>query len=173
MILLTLAVASLALVAARAAATPTRGDAAPGPAAASSAEQQAAAARHRRGRRHGCSRFCRQAGGFGAPPDSKNVVRVGAQTIRIDHDGIIGVRAECLLETTCDGAILVDGRVAYGRADLRIPAGKTRTVYVLVPRSARRYLRRRGRDGTAYATVPLKGDHPVSISRRLTLLPQR
>jgi hypothetical protein len=46
-------------------------------------------------------------------------------------------------------------------------------VLVPVTRAGRRNLRERGADRTAFATVPLKGDHPVSVSRRITLLPRR
>jgi hypothetical protein len=136
--------------------------------------------RRRRRRRAGCSRFCRQAGGFGAGPGAKEPVRIRRQTIRVDRFGEIGIRATCRLKRKCVGAILVEGyrpnagqNLAYGRADLRIPAGKTRKVYVAVTRKGRRYLRRHGCDRRVFATVPLKGDHPVSVSPEFTLLPPR
>src|SRR4051812_34160098 len=50
----------------------------------------------RRRRRPGCSRFCRQAGGFGAPPDSViEPVRIRKQRVRVARDGIVAVRATC------------------------------------------------------------------------------
>ena len=44
---------------------------------------------------------------------------------------------------------------------------------VAVPRKARRYLRRHGADRTAFATIPLKSNDPVSFSHEFTLLPHR
>jgi hypothetical protein len=173
-VLLSLAAAGASALAGQAAAAPApAGDVSHGPTAAA-AEPQATEARRRR-RRSGCSRFCRQAGGFGAGPDQENPVEIERQTVRVDRYREIGIRATCRIEVECDGAILVDGNeVSYGRADLRIPAGKTRTVYVFVPREARRHLRREGRDSRAFATVALKAeDQPVSVSPRLTLLPRR
>jgi hypothetical protein len=147
------------------------------PTAAAAGDAQATAAKRRRRhrRRPGCHRYCRQAGGFGAPPDEKpGPVRIRTQRIRVDRDGIIGVRATCARDKRCVGAILVDGyNTSYGRADLNIRAHKTRTVHVYVPRKGRRYLRKHGRDKQVYATVPLKDNVPVSISKRLTLLPHR
>ena len=68
-------------------------------------------AKKKRHRRAGCSKFCRQAGGFGAGPQTKMPVRIPRQTIRPD-DGLIGIRARCTLEHRCVGAILVTiGRV--------------------------------------------------------------
>ena len=84
------------------------------------------------------------------------------------------MRATCRLTKTCIGAIIVAGRVSYGRADLRIPAGATRRVLVGVPARGRRYLRRHGRDRQGFATVPLiYDDAPVSISSTLTILAPR
>jgi hypothetical protein len=127
-------------------------------------------AKKKRHRRAGCSKFCRQAGGFGAGPQSKVPVRIRRQKIRID-DGLIRIRARCTLEHRCVGAIIVTGHnIEYGRADLRIPEDQTRIVYVRLSRDGRRYLRRHGRDRQVFAAVALKGNHPASFSRRLTLL---
>ena len=94
--------------------------------------------------------------------------------MRVGQDGIIAVRAKCRLAKVCVGAIIVDGRVSYGRANLRIRAGATRRVLVFVPRRGRRSLRRNGRDRSGFATVPLVyEDAPVSFSPRLTILPPR
>jgi hypothetical protein len=148
-------------------------------AGAGAGDQQATAARKRRRRhrrhRSGCSRYCRQAGGFGAGPDDPpGPVRVRHQRIRVDRFGQIGVRATCARDTKCSGVILVDGYdVSYGRADLVMRAHKTRKVWIDVPRKARRYLKRHGPDRKAFATVALKDDSPVSISDYLTLLPRR
>jgi hypothetical protein len=128
-----------------------------------------------RRRRPGCGRFCRQAGGFGAPPPGQEEpVRIPRQRVRLARDGILAVRARCRLDKTCVGAIIVDGRVSYGRADLRIAAGATRRVLVGVPARGRRYLRRHRRDRNGFATVPLiYDDAPVSVSSRLTILAPR
>jgi hypothetical protein len=129
----------------------------------------------RRRRRPGCGRFCRQAGGFGAPPeDQPQPVRIPRQRVRVADDWIFAVRATCRLTETCIGAIIVAGRVEYGRADLRIPAGATRRVLVGVSARGRRSLRRHGRDRRGFATVPLiNDDAPVSISSTLTILAPR
>jgi hypothetical protein len=129
--------------------------------------------KRRKRRRPGCNRFCRQAGGFGAGPEKvKEPVVIPRQTVKVE-DGIIAIRAHCRLRhLNCVGAILVDGpNVSYGRANLWIERRDSRLVRVFVPRKARRYLRRHHRDRHVFATVPLRSNHPVSISHRLTLLP--
>jgi hypothetical protein len=133
--------------------------------------QDGIAKKKRHHRRAGCSKFCRQAGGFGAGPETKMPVRIHRQTIRID-DGLIGVRARCTLEHKCIGAVIVSGsqNIEYGRADLRIREDETRIVYVRLSRAGRRYLRKHGRDRRVFAAVALKGNHPASFSKRLTLV---
>jgi hypothetical protein len=128
-------------------------------------------AKKKRHRRAGCSKFCRQAGGFGAGPQTKMPVDIRRQTIRID-DGLIAIRARCTLEHRCVGAILVNGsnNIEYGRADLRVPEDATRIVYVRLSKKGRRYLKRHGRDRHVFAAVALKGNQPASFSHRLTLL---
>jgi len=128
-------------------------------------------AKKKRHRRAGCSKFCRQAGGFGAGPETKMPVRIPRQTVRPD-DGLIGIRARCTLEHRCVGAIVVSGRrnIEYGRADLRIPEDKTRIVYVRLSREGRRYLKKHHRDRQVFASVPLKGNHPLSFSKRITIV---
>jgi hypothetical protein len=97
-------------------------------------------------------------------------VKIRRQKIRVD-DGLIGIRAHCILEHRCVGAILVTGHnIEYGRADLRVPEDKTRIVYVRLSRDGRSYLKRHGRDRQVFAAVVLKGNHPASFSHRLTLL---
>jgi hypothetical protein len=100
-------------------------------------------------------------------------VRIGVQKLRPGADGVVGVRARCALRRRCVGAILLDGAVQYGRADLNIPAGATRTVRVFVTAAGRSRLKRRGADRRVVATVPLRGSAPVSFSDWLTLLPPR
>ena len=102
-------------------------------------------------------------------------VRIASQTIRVARDRIIGVHASCRLNKKCIGAILVDNvHFEYGRANLRIPAHKSRNVLVPVSRQGVRYLRRHGHDRGAFATVPLIYRHAaLSFSDRLTLLPPR
>jgi hypothetical protein len=127
-------------------------------------------AKKRHHRRAGCSKFCRQAGGFGAGPETKMPVKIPRQTIRPD-DGLIGIRARCTLEHKCVGAIIVSGRkLEYGRADLRIPEGETRIVYVRLSSAGRRFLKRVHHDHHVFASVALKGNQPLSFSKRLTLL---
>jgi hypothetical protein len=132
--------------------------------------QDGFAKKRRHHHRAGCSKFCRQAGGFGAGPETKMPVRIPRQTIRVD-DGLIGIRARCTLEHGCNGAILVSGHnIEYGRADLRIREDKTRIVYVRLSKAGRRYLKRHGHDRRVFAAVALKGNKPASFSHRLTLL---
>jgi hypothetical protein len=132
--------------------------------------QDGLAKKRRHHRRAGCSKFCRQAGGFGAGPQTKMPVRIPRQTIRPD-DGLIGIRARCTLEHKCVGAILVNGQsVEFGRADLRIPEDKTRTVFVRLSKAGRRYLRKHHRDRHVFAAVALKGNQPASFSKRLTIV---
>jgi hypothetical protein len=144
-----------------------------GAAVATAAQDGQATAARRKRRRPGCNRFCRQAGGFGAPPEQRNPVRIRSQSVRVKGNAIVAIRARCRLARACRGAILLSGRVEYGRANLRIAAHTTRRVRVGVTRAGRRNLRRNGSDRQVFATVPLKTDHPVSFSRRLTLLPPR
>jgi hypothetical protein len=168
---LLLIVAGLLLVAcaqAAAASAPTR----EAPAASAAGGVHAAAARKKR-KRPGCGKFCRQAGGFGAGPDQKNAVVVASRRLRPDSDGVVAVRARCVLDRNCVGAILLVGKIEYGRSDLRIPARTTRVVYVALSNAGRAYLRRHGADRSVYATVPLVSNDPVSFSSRLTLLPAR
>ena len=131
--------------------------------------QDGLAKKRRHHHRAGCSKFCRQAGGFGGAPGTMPV-RMPRQTIRPD-DGLFGVRARCVLEHGCDGAILVNGHPGeYGRADLRIPEDKTRIVWVRLSRAGRRYLKKHHRDRQVFAAVALKGNHGASFSKRLTLV---
>ena len=132
---------------------------------------QTTVAKKRHHRRPGCDKFCRQAGGFGAGPETKVPVKIRRQTIRVD-DGLIGIRARCTLEHKCVGAILVIGHnnIEYGRANLRIPEDQTRIVFVPITSKGRRYLKHHGHDRAVFASVPLKSNHPVSFSDRLTLL---
>src|SRR3982750_860231 len=128
-------------------------------------------AKKKRPRRAGCSKFCRQAGGFGAGPETKMPVRMPRQTIRPD-DGLIGVRARRTLGHRCGGAIVVSGgrNIEYGRADLRIPEDKTRIVYVRLSRDGRRYLKKHRRDRHVFAAAALKAPPPAAFSKRLSLL---
>jgi hypothetical protein len=91
------------------------------------------------------------------------------QSVRVDSYGEIAIRARCIRDARCVGAILVDGRVSYGRADLRIPGHTTRYVRVAVPFRALRYLDTHPRDPTAFATAATT-DHTVSVSYALTIL---
>jgi hypothetical protein len=94
--------------------------------------------------------------------------------VRVARDWILAVRARCRLDKPCVGAIIVDGRVPYGRADLRIPAGAVRRVLVGVSARGRRYLRRHRRDRNGFATVPLiYDDAPVSVGPKLTIIAPR
>ena len=135
-------------------------------------------AAERRGRRRpGCGRFCRQAGGFGGgPQDTPDPVQVPKQRVRVARDRIFGVHATCRLNRKCIGAIIVNSAgpefIEYGRSNLRIPPHTTRKVLVGITQPGLRYLRQRGVDRQAFATVPLVyGDEPVSFRNRFTLLP--
>ena len=166
--LLALVAGAVLLATAQSSAAPERAK----DATAGSATPQATAAKRRR--RPGCGKFCRQAGGFGAGPDDEMPVKIKRQTVRVNANSIIAIRARCRLSSRCNGAIIVQGHVEYGRANLRIPAKATRRVRVFVTRAGRRYLDEHGADSTGFATVPLKDkDQPVSVSGDLTLLPQR
>jgi hypothetical protein len=173
----------LILVAAGLLTAVAQSSAAPAPKKQPASSQKAAVAgggapataekRKRRRRRPGCNKFCRQAGGFGAGPENpKEPVGIPRQTVKVE-DGIVAIRAHCRLRhRNCVGAILVDGpNVSYGRANLWIERRDSRLVRVFVPRKARKYLRRHHGDRQVFATVPLRGNRPLSISRRLTLLP--
>ena len=158
-------------------------------AAAVVAGEHGAPVAERRGRRRpGCGRFCRQAGGFGGGGPHKTYVLVRSQKIRVARDRIFGVRATCLLNHRCVGAILVDspnpccepdniahGVSRYGRANLRIPAHETRKVLVGITRRGFRYLKRHGRDPDAYTVVQLiqNKDDIVDVSDYLTMLAPR
>ena len=132
--------------------------------------QDGLAKKRRHHHRAGCSKFCRQAGGFGAGPERKQPVRIPRQTIRPD-DGLFGVRAHCALEHKCVGAIIVTGHnIEYGRADLRIPEDKPRTVWVRLSPAGRRYLKKHHRDRQVFAAVALKGNAGAAFSKRLTLV---
>lgn len=134
----------------------------------------AAVAERRRDRQPGCGSFCRQAGGFGAGPrPAKMPVAIPSQTIKVDRNGIFGVRATCQLDRRCVGAIVVAGvDASYGRADLRIAAHTTRVVLVGSSRQGLRYLRRHGRDRVV-VNVPLVRNDVLSFSGLLTLLAPR
>jgi hypothetical protein len=126
--------------------------------------------------RPGCGKFCRQAGGFGGGPETSVPVKIGKQTVRVDSDGVVGIKARCTLDKRCDGAILIASQATdseYGRANLKIGAHKTRVVRVLIKRKWRQFLKQVGGDDDCFATVPLKTDDPVSIGRHITLLPHR
>lgn len=144
-----------------------------GPVAAGDGTSNPAMAERGRGRkRPGCGRFCSQAGGFGAGPEPEVYpVDVPRQTIDAPRKRIVGITATCNLDEECVGAIILDSlKIEYGRANLRIPAHTTKTVFVGLTRKAFRYLKKRD-SRKAFATVPLiDEDAPVSFSGKLTLL---
>jgi hypothetical protein len=140
---------------------------------------QVTAAKRRRHRRPGCNKFCHQAGGFGpcAFINGKHVcsrarhpVKIRSRIVRVGRFGIIGIRATCRRKRKCVGAMVVDGHLAYGRANLRIPAHETRVVRVAVTRKGRRYLRHHGGDRHALAKAFLNESDTFSV-RRITLFP--
>ena len=139
-------------------------------------------------KRPGCRRFCQQAGGFGGGCDDVDpdpnvpcpAVDILEQTVGGTRDGIVAIRATCMLDHDCVGAIILNSFKGkfdppsgneYGRADLKIPPGVTKKVKVGINKKGLKYLKEHGPDKTAFATVPLaeKGT-PVSISDDITLL---
>lgn len=102
-------------------------------------------------------------------------VVIRTQTVRINSDGIVGIRATCRRRRRCVGAIIVEGHVQYGRADLRIPAHGARVVRVALGRKGRRYLNQHGCDRRVLAFVPLNesGRESFPFSHRLTLCTHR
>jgi len=157
--------------------------------ASTTADRLASKAARRGKRRPGCRKFCQQAGGFGGgcddlgPPDPNvpcPAVDILEQTVGGTRDGIVSIRATCMLDRDCVGAIILSSfkgnfdpptNNEYGRADLRIPAGETKKVKVGLGKKGMKYLKEHGTDKSAFATVPLveKGT-PVSISDDITLL---
>ncbi len=136
-------------------------------------------------KRPGCRKYCQQAGGFGDDCDADvedcDPVEIRKQTLDGTRDHIVSIRATCELAQDCVGAIILSsfkgefGPLSrygeYGRADLEIPAGETRNVKVWIEKPGYEYLKKHGKDKSAFATVPLIADVPVSISQNLTILP--
>jgi len=108
-------------------------------------------------------------------------VEIPAQTVRGTRDRIVAIRATCTLDHDCVGAIILNSfkgdfdppENEYGRADLKIPAGETKSVKVGLSKKGVEYLKVDGPDKTAFATVPLVDKNPpapVSISDDIELL---
>jgi hypothetical protein len=138
-------------------------------------------------KRPGCRRFCQQAGGFGddCKPEEQDCdpVEIPDQKLDGTRDHIVSIRATCELAQDCHGAIILSSfkgefgplsRLGeYGRADLEIPAGETRNVKLWIEKPGYEYLKKHGKDKSAFATVPLLDEYnmPVSISGDITVLP--
>jgi hypothetical protein len=112
------------------------------------------------GDRLGCSTYCQNAGGYGAPgttaPPAVTVVSSG--TAAADPDGYVPVTLRCNLSVQCSGALLLcveDSAAWYhdptrlnlspcGRSDLLVGAGATRTIGVPLPAPVLTFVRSRG-----------------------------
>lgn len=109
------------------------------------------------GDRLGCGTYCQNAGGYGAagpvPPPSPITI-VSGGTVTPDADGYVPVTLTCNATVQCAGALLVDldspaAKAAlgeemtnrYGRSDLLVNAGATRTIGVPLPAPALTWLR--------------------------------
>jgi hypothetical protein len=163
---------------------------APGGSAAGGDRSDDAARAARKGKRPGCRKFCQQAGGFGGgcgegvvvdPSQICPPVEMPEQTVGGTRDGVVSIRATCMLDQDCVGAIILtsfkgqfgdpDTPGEYGRADLEIPAGATKNVKVGISKKGLEYLKKHGPDKTAFATVPLADKkQPLSISDDIKLL---
>jgi hypothetical protein len=110
------------------------------------------------GDRLGCGTFCQNAGGYGAPADTRkpSVTIVSSGTVTADSDGYVPVTVTCDLNVQCSGALLLCLRTndpallnlgmpgECGRSDLVANAGATRTIGVPLPAPALAYLRTHG-----------------------------
>jgi len=136
-------------------------------------------------KRPGCGKFCHESGGFGPPPGDAgdpvlDAVEILPQTLDGTRDRIVNVRATCLLEVKCYGAIILRGGkiFEYGRANLRVPALTTVKVPVGLTREALESLEEHGKERNARAHVFLVSEDgpafgPDYSSKRLTILPPR
>jgi hypothetical protein len=109
------------------------------------------------GDRLGCNTYCQNAGGYGAvghAPEPPAVTILSTGTVTADADGYVPVTLKCDLSVQCTGALLVDlaspaAEAAlgyemtnrYGRSDLLVNAGATRTIGVPLPPPALTWLR--------------------------------
>jgi hypothetical protein len=109
------------------------------------------------GDRLGCGSYCQSAGGYGAvghAPEKQAVTIVSTGTVTADADGYVPVTLTCDLSVQCTGALLVSlnspaAQAAlgyemtnrYGRSDLLVNAGATRTIAVPLPAPALAWLR--------------------------------
>lgn len=107
------------------------------------------------GDRLGCNTYCQSAGQYGAvgqPPPSP-VTILSSGTVTADADGYVPVTLTCNATVQCTGALLVNlnspaaeaalgyDMTNYGRSDLVVNAGATRTIGVPLPPPALAYLR--------------------------------
>ncbi len=111
------------------------------------------------GDRLGCNTFCQNAGGYGAAgpnapvPLPSPITIVSGGTVTADADGYVPVTLTCNATVQCTGALLVNlnspaaeaalgyDMTNYGRSDLVVNAGATRTIGVPLPPPALAYLR--------------------------------
>jgi hypothetical protein len=114
--------------------------------------------------RLGCHQYCRQTGGFGAPPTSPPPMSVVAnrRPVRVAN-GVLPVSVQCRFVRRCTGAILVTlDTTELGRSDLIVDAHRTRTIGVPVTAAGRKALARIARTkvlvsldtGPSWMTLP-------------------
>ena len=78
--------------------------------------------------RPGCSTYCQNAGGYGAPggPKPPPALTPVSTNVTADADGYIPVTLRCNLQVQCMGYLSIGG----GKADLLVNGGATRTIGV-------------------------------------------
>lgn len=82
------------------------------------------------GDRLGCSTYCQNAGGYGAPGNAGGppsaVTLVDTGTVTADADGYAPVTLQCHRPVQCRGVLMIGG----GKSDLLVNGGATRTIGV-------------------------------------------
>jgi hypothetical protein len=96
--------------------------------------------------RLGCHQYCRQTGGFGAPPTSPPPIAVVANRGPVKVvDRLIPVTVQCRFPRACNGAIVVTlDTTELGRSDLAVAAKASREIGVELSPAGRKGLSGRG-----------------------------
>jgi hypothetical protein len=107
----------------------------------------------------GCSAYCQSAGGYGGARDDNRpppAVTLVSTSVTADADGYVPVTLRCHLQVQCMGVLLlspvdsnghglaVPGDVGFGRSDLLVNGGATRTIGVPQGGAVLAYLRSHG-----------------------------
>jgi hypothetical protein len=129
------------------------------------------------GDRLGCNTFCQNAGGYGAAgpaPLPSPITIVSGGTVTADADGYVPVTLTCNATAQCTGALLVDldspaakdalgyDMTNYGRSDLVVNAGATRTIGVPLPAPALAYLRSNSPTSLGVVAVTISTGQPYA-----------